>query len=216
MAATSLTIGVCLLASIVVFLSLSVILRRIPLFRRKNPAASTPPRSVTPEKKGPRGPPPDYRDVFPPPRRASLTAIPSTLLLTREKLLSTSSLQGQLSNAVPLASPIEGCTSPAYTPTAFSTEDIKALGDFPDYAELSGVPLPEPYPEFVIEKALPRPYRPFRWAYHQTMCRLLLIYISPPLESLIRYQSTNENGAELVVGTREHLCYPDRTTKSVF
>lgn len=57
-----------------------------------------------------------------------------------------------------------------YTPTGFSIAEIKALGDFPDYAALSGIPLPEVYEGFEIEKALPRPYRPFRWAYHQTMC----------------------------------------------
>ncbi|KAF2225145.1 hypothetical protein BDZ85DRAFT_233593 [Elsinoe ampelina] len=55
------------------------------------------------------------------------------------------------------------------TPTGFSMFDIKALGDFPDYAKLSGVPLPTSYPAFDIDRALPRPYRPFRWAYHQTM-----------------------------------------------
>lgn len=59
--------------------------------------------------------------------------------------------------------------TPLYTPTEFSTEEIKALGEFPDYATLSGVPLPRPYHEFDIKKALPRPYRPFRWNYHQTM-----------------------------------------------
>jgi hypothetical protein len=63
-------------------------------------------------------------------------------------------------------------TSPGklYTPTGFSVDDIKKLGDFPDYATLSGVPLPSAYPEHDIGKAMPRPYRPFRWAYHQTMC----------------------------------------------
>jgi hypothetical protein len=61
--------------------------------------------------------------------------------------------------------------TPMFTPCGFSTDDIKALGDFPDYATLSGVPLPRPYPEFDIKKAIPRPYRPFRWAYHQTMCK---------------------------------------------
>ncbi|KAI9780523.1 MAG: hypothetical protein M1839_006641 [Geoglossum umbratile] len=177
MAAANFVIGFCLLllTSIVVFLSLSVkqrdiILSRVLLRRRqKNPAASTPPRSVTPEKKGLENSLPDYRDVFPPSRRASLAAIPNALSLTQELSLSTSSPQGRPSAVVPLASPIEDCASPTYTPTAFSTEEIKALGDFPDYAGLSGVPLPKPYPEFVIEKALPRPYRPFRWAYHQTM-----------------------------------------------
>jgi hypothetical protein len=58
-----------------------------------------------------------------------------------------------------------------FTPCEFSTEEIKALGDFPDYVTLSGVPLPEAYPEFDINKAKPRPYRPFRWNYHQTMCK---------------------------------------------
>ncbi|EIW85389.1 hypothetical protein CONPUDRAFT_150201 [Coniophora puteana RWD-64-598 SS2] len=39
----------------------------------------------------------------------------------------------------------------------------------PDYAKLSGVPLPKPLPNFDYTKAKPRPYRPFRWEYHQTM-----------------------------------------------
>ena len=54
----------------------------------------------------------------------------------------------------------------------FTMEEIRALGDFPDYATLSGVPLPEAYPEFDIRTAKPRPFRPVRWAYHQTMCTL--------------------------------------------
>lgn len=61
-----------------------------------------------------------------------------------------------------------------YTPTGFATADIKKLGRFPDYAALSGVPLPRSYLEFDINKALPRPYRPFRWTYHQTMCISLI------------------------------------------
>lgn len=58
-----------------------------------------------------------------------------------------------------------------YNYTGFSVRELKALGDFPDYATLSEVPMPQPYPEFDIDRALPRPYRPFRWAYHQTMCK---------------------------------------------
>ncbi|KAG7086669.1 hypothetical protein E1B28_002609 [Marasmius oreades] len=38
-----------------------------------------------------------------------------------------------------------------------------------DYFELSGVPAPTPLPDFDIDKAKPRPYRPFRWEYHQNM-----------------------------------------------
>lgn len=50
--------------------------------------------------------------------------------------------------------------------------EIAAFGRFPNYTKLcgEGARLPVEYPEFVIEKAMPRPYRPFRWAYHQTMC----------------------------------------------
>lgn len=57
------------------------------------------------------------------------------------------------------------------TPTGFTVEEIEALGNFPDYATLSGVPLPAAYNNFDIDTALPRPYRPFRWEYHQTMCK---------------------------------------------
>lgn len=56
-----------------------------------------------------------------------------------------------------------------YSYAGFSIQEIKALGDFPDYATLSGVPLPDAYEQFDIDRAKPRPYRPFRWAYHQTM-----------------------------------------------
>ena len=55
--------------------------------------------------------------------------------------------------------------------TGFSAREIRALGDFPDYAAISEVPLPRPYEGFDIDKARPRPYRPVRWAYHQTMCK---------------------------------------------
>lgn len=58
------------------------------------------------------------------------------------------------------------------TATGFSLDDINRLGDFPDYAALSGVPLPKEYRGFDISKAKPRPFRPFRWAYHQTMCTI--------------------------------------------
>ena len=54
--------------------------------------------------------------------------------------------------------------------SGFTVNDIRKLGDFPDYSKLSGVPAPSPLPYFDVDKAQPRPYRPFRWAYHQTMC----------------------------------------------
>lgn len=57
------------------------------------------------------------------------------------------------------------------TPTGFTMAEIEAVGRFPDYAALSGVPAPAPYLDFNIKQALPRPYRPLRWPYHQTMGR---------------------------------------------
>jgi len=56
------------------------------------------------------------------------------------------------------------------TATGFTLDEIKRLGDFPDYSALSGIPLPAEYVGFDINKAKARPFRPLRWAYHQTMC----------------------------------------------
>ncbi|KIJ60634.1 hypothetical protein HYDPIDRAFT_98330 [Hydnomerulius pinastri MD-312] len=39
----------------------------------------------------------------------------------------------------------------------------------PDYAELTGFPAPIPIYDFDVDSAKPRPYRPFRWEYHQNM-----------------------------------------------
>ncbi|KAL0947361.1 hypothetical protein HGRIS_013478 [Hohenbuehelia grisea] len=39
----------------------------------------------------------------------------------------------------------------------------------PNYFELTGVPAPKPLLNFDVDTAKPRPYRPFRWGYHQTM-----------------------------------------------
>ncbi len=181
-------LGLAVIVGSIFFLSLNKqqrnnVLARIHLRRRRASGASTPPRSLTPEKT--EKPPPkekaptnvpaviDYKDVFPPSRRAPLETIATSLPPDQKHKLSisTSSPVAARASMIPLTSPIEDCTSPAFTATELSNEEIEALGDFPDYAELSGVPLPKPCHEFDINKALPRPYRPFRWSYHQTMCR---------------------------------------------
>jgi len=95
--------------------------------------------------------------------------VPAVLGKSRETL--TSSPPASEKVYLPMTTSYLDAKTPMYTPCEFSTEEIKALGDFPDYATLSGVPLPRPYHEFDINKALPRPYRPFRWAYHQTMSK---------------------------------------------
>ncbi|KAF8191266.1 hypothetical protein BJ912DRAFT_1022000 [Pholiota molesta] len=43
-----------------------------------------------------------------------------------------------------------------------------------DYFELSGVPRPKPIRDFNVREAKARPYRPFRWPYHQTMALMSL------------------------------------------
>ncbi|PYH98681.1 hypothetical protein BO71DRAFT_33126 [Aspergillus ellipticus CBS 707.79] len=120
--------------------------------------------SASSDQKAPAGSSPAaYVDVLPPQRRHTLASFPDVLQYKEvdEKQVGKRML--------PMTTDYSKCTDEKYTPTGFSVAEVKALGDFPDYAELSGVPLPQPYPEFDIDKALPRPYRPFRWSYHQTM-----------------------------------------------
>ncbi|KAJ5958262.1 uncharacterized protein N7479_005412 [Penicillium vulpinum] len=142
------------------------LLARVTLRGRKTSTAQTPPRSFSPDKKTATSPtsPPSYEKVLPPQRRNTLADLNCEAAPARD--VHEDEVRR---NILPMS--VNYMTSPGekYTPMGFSVAEIKALGDFPDYATLSGVPLPSPYPEFNIEKALPRPYRPFRWAYHQTM-----------------------------------------------
>lgn len=138
---------------------------------RKVSSAGTPPRDVAPEKAPLE---PMYRDVLPPSRREALYEVaPTDIPEDKRKYLAPKDLSeaDMVRSMLPIDENYLTCTETKFTPLGFSTEEIKALGDFPDYATLSGVPLPQPYKEFDISKALPRPYRPFRWNYHQTMCK---------------------------------------------
>ncbi|KAK0624045.1 hypothetical protein B0T14DRAFT_427370 [Immersiella caudata] len=89
-----------------------------------------------------------------------------------------------------------------YTPTGFSTQEIRALGRFPDYSLLSGVRPPVPVdPAWDISKAVFRPYRPFRWRYHQHMA---LMKYEPDwwIELEKNYQKTMTARQELL---KEHI-----------
>lgn len=171
-----LLLGVSFLASTTIYLLSSnrkrhLILERLHLRHRRSSGASTPPRSLSPKKDPSELVDAEYRDVFPPSRRFTLETVAPELFKKNPKpstLDSASEETGRQS--VPIDVAFEHADPKAYTPCEFSAEEIKALGDFPDYSTLSGVPLPKAYAEFDIKKALPRPYRPFRWAYHQTMC----------------------------------------------
>lgn len=147
----------------------TILLSRLGLQRRRDSGASTPPRSLSPgSKKGSSSDQPDYSDTYPPSRRFTLAEIKDAA--TRfKKPLGELAKSPEKRTPVGLDENIFTTQRTVYTPAEFSNHEIKALGDFPDYATLSGVPLPKAYPEFDISTAKPKPYRPFRWVYHQTM-----------------------------------------------
>ncbi|KAL8920404.1 MAG: hypothetical protein Q9208_006285 [Pyrenodesmia sp. 3 TL-2023] len=142
---------------------------------RRTSSSKTPPRSVSPEKKVPSNirPPCEYQNVFPPWRREALPSSANPSPLHKDNPFTPPDVSDPLfrDGLIPFTADYRTCAEPlsTYTPMGISLAEVQMLGDFPDYAELSGVPLPAPYREFKVETALPRPYRPFRWAYHQTM-----------------------------------------------
>ena len=144
---------------------------------RRSSTSKTPPRSLTPDKKVPENTPltQNYKDTFPPSPRGNLpiwTKSWKSIWASLKRFDTEEGYQGFFQkNLIPWEADYRKCDPSTYTPMEISIGEVKALGDFPDYSKLSGVPLPEAYKEFEIEKAIPRPYRPFRWAYHQTMCR---------------------------------------------
>ncbi|KAI3324306.1 alpha-1,2-mannosyltransferase [Xylariaceae sp. AK1471] len=108
---------------------------------------------------------------FPPSQRDLLKKVISTLLPTQQKALGDLSFTQKTFECSLLRFEEDYSTADdsKYVYSGFSIREMKALGDFPDYSTLSDVPMPQPYLDFDINKAKPRPYRPFRWPYHQTM-----------------------------------------------
>jgi hypothetical protein len=164
-----------------------VLLSYLPLASRgrRTSASGTPPRSLSPSKKahaatGPQSPA-DYKNIFPPSVRENLPAAARGLSKSRQTLLKGDKLDEIhfRKNVISFESNFRECGPSTYTPMGLSLEEVEALGDFPNYSALSGVPMPESYKEFNIETALPRPYRPFRWAYHQTMCMAFPLHVKP-------------------------------------
>ncbi|KAF2426599.1 hypothetical protein EJ08DRAFT_699895 [Tothia fuscella] len=170
-----LALGFTLISSLYLFTSKrrrEVVLSRLRLSRRRGSGAETPPRSLSPKKNNSDSGTsnPDYKDVFPPSRRYTLSTAAPELTAKFGETRNGFNCEGEKEpQCVPFDIPFKEASPNALTPTGFSVEEIKALGDFPDYAALSGIPLPQPYKDFDLNKAKSRPYRPFRWAYHQTM-----------------------------------------------
>ncbi|KAI1814243.1 alpha-1,2-mannosyltransferase [Poronia punctata] len=144
----------------------------------------------------------DIANTFPPSQRDELNKILS-------KTDSTFSKKSFIRNLLDINEDYTTADESKYIYSGFSIREIKALGDFPDYATLSGVPLPSPYPEFDIDKALPRPYRPFRWPYHQTMS---LSKLEPDwwieLESTYRQRMQQRKALYAQHGTSVLRCSP--------
>jgi hypothetical protein len=141
--------------------------------RKDSGYAGSPLHLVRPENQLQDAKAPDYSTTVPPSQRSTIGYVMPYWKFWKSCLkIFNPKLEG-LERMLPVDIPYLGADGSMITPCGFSVDEIKALGDFPDYAKLSGIPLPEPYPNFDISNALPRPYRPFRWAYHQTMCRWL-------------------------------------------
>ncbi|KAJ3536103.1 hypothetical protein NM208_g6862 [Fusarium decemcellulare] len=112
-----------------------------------------------------------YVAVFPPSPRDAIMPRNDSSAVAVQRVLGSSSptVQALKGSQLPTTRKQDLNKDGQYTPTGFSTAEIRALGRFPDYSVLSGVPHPKPCPDFDIKRAVFRPFRPFRWAYHQTM-----------------------------------------------
>lgn len=155
-----------------------VVLQRFNIRRRRATGSLTPPRSLSPEKRGlpsrKASQAPDYSNAFPPNRREALAKLsPDAMKGAGRSVKQLSQIPPDYKKCLPSEEVWDADKLVNHvTATGFSLEEIKRLGDFPDYAALSGVPLPREYEGFQISTAKARPYRPLRWAYHQTMCTI--------------------------------------------
>ena len=171
-------LGFCL--GLIFYLGLSqeqkdVVFRRFSLRVRRTSSSETPPRSLSPEKKVPGNSSPkssEFVTTYPPSQRDTLKTLAPTLADEQREALGNLSFDEKdfVDKLMGFEEDFRTCDPEKYVASGFSVKEVNALGDFPDYSELSGVPDPEPYENFDLNKAIPRPYRPFRWAYHQTMC----------------------------------------------
>ncbi|EFY94899.2 HRQ family protein [Metarhizium robertsii ARSEF 23] len=116
-----------------------------------------------------KGPDIDYFKIFPPSQRQFLPEATLASSIAEKDHLDTRDLSISAKPILRLDADYRLADPSTYIYSGFTVGDIKALGDFPDYAKLSGVPLPLPLKDFNVDSSPPRPYRPFRWPYHQTM-----------------------------------------------
>jgi hypothetical protein len=162
------------LAGAVLLVAVLVYRHKLPLYKRellKRATTSKAHNEMSTKSQTSRPIPLDYKNVFPPSRREVVTRLlpagsntafhdgdyPSTLY-TVDDPTTTDYYQRSVLKHEGFSSTLE-----------FRADEIRALGDFPQYDTITGVRLPKPYHDFDYSTALPRPYRPFRWGYQQTM-----------------------------------------------
>jgi hypothetical protein len=151
-----------LVLTLVVVLGIASRAKRIVPGRFEFSATSTAGEKTKPPKISRSSP---YAYAFPPSRRAALAQ-----LLPNSKVSAVDLSPEELrAKQLPTTKAQDLNRQDQHTPTGISTQEIKKLARFPDYATLSGVRHPVPDPSFDIRTAKFRPFRPFRWTYHQTM-----------------------------------------------
>ena len=197
-------VALALCATAITYLSLGqkhrdLVFSRLNIRGRRASTATTPPRSLSPEKKEPRNSPlssAEYATAFPPLNRGALETVIASLPESQRKAAGDLKFDESTwtKSVMTFEEDYRTCDPDKYVFTGTKVREVRALGDFPDYATLSGVPLPEPFPEHDITKAMPRPYRPFRWLYHQTMCKLIAQSNVVTWSDVRVPHSTNQNG----------------------
>ena len=177
--------GLAICVSLITYLSLNQRQKEIVYQRlrgRRISSADTPPRSLSPDQVPKNSQPrsSEYVNTFPPLTRENLLHAAANLPEDRRTILEHSTFDEKkwTKSILGFEDDYRKADPSKYIYTGYTVEEIRALGDFPDYSALSEIPLPEPYHDHDINKALPRPYRPFRWAYHQTMCKTTSIVIN--------------------------------------
>ncbi|GAW13954.1 hypothetical protein ANO14919_033460 [Xylariales sp. No.14919] len=95
--------------------------------------------------------------AFPPSQRDKLKELAPSLSLAQQKVLGNLSFTQTTfeRSLLRLEEDYNYADDSNFVYSGFSVREIKVLGDFPDYSTLSGVPMPNPYLDFDIDKARP-------------------------------------------------------------
>jgi hypothetical protein len=180
--------------SVYPFLALTGVFLLFLLTRYRRGRLSSSSRSSQPldSKSAPSNPP--FSSVFPPTNREGLLRL-TAAGETAHVFPSTIDPQTFQSKLIAWDADYRSYPDGTVLLSGITLGEVRSLGDFPDYWVLSDVPEPEEYTGFELDKAVHRPYRPFRWGYYQTMCTVSL---ATPESLLTLRSSTHAARAQLV------------------